>query len=114
MARIILILTVAWTLLLLPALCTAGWLLHPCDCGSAIGCEHETDCDSDPCEIRLVRSDAWSQNHLDGAVAASTPVPLDVASRSFDVSRTDRRPHTSSRAFRKVLPLPPTDLPRLI
>ena len=114
MARFTLILTLAWTLLLLPALCTGGWLLHPCDCGSAIGCEHETDCDSDPCEIGLARSDSWSQNHVDESATASAPVLLDDASRNLDLGQLGHRPHASSRAFKKALPFPPTDLPLLI
>jgi hypothetical protein len=32
-----------------PVLCTAGVLLHPCDCGEAISCAHEDACVEDPC-----------------------------------------------------------------
>lgn len=38
-----------WTFALLPALCTAGALVHPCDCESNDGCGHESECSDDPC-----------------------------------------------------------------
>lgn len=38
-----------WTFSLLPALCTAGVLVHPCDCESNDGCGHESECSDDPC-----------------------------------------------------------------
>lgn len=114
MPRLTLILILAWTLLLLPALCTGGWLLHPCDCGSTIGCEHEADCASDPCEIGLARSDSWAQSQIDHSATASTPVVLGDASSNLDPGRVGHRPHPTSRAFRQALPLPPADLPLLI
>jgi hypothetical protein len=115
MARITLILILAWTLLLLPALCTGGWLLHPCDCGSTIGCEHEADCSSDPCEIGMARPDSSSQSHGESdAQMASTPAVLDELSNSPDPGYRGRRPNTSPLTPQKALPFPPTDLPLLI
>ena len=38
-----------WGLLLVPALCTAGELAHPCECGETIQCDHEEECGEDPC-----------------------------------------------------------------
>lgn len=51
----------AWAMVVLPALCTAGILNHPCsgdDCDQPVhrsheqnerGCPHESDCAQDPC-----------------------------------------------------------------
>jgi len=115
MPRFTLSLILAWTLLLLPALCMGGWLLHPCDCESSIGCQHESDCASDPCEVGLARSDSWSQ-HQDGADfgTANTPVALLASSSSLEPGHICHRPNSSSLAFARVLPFPPADLPLLI
>ena len=115
MARVTLILILAWTLLLLPALCTGGWLLHPCDCGSNIGCEHEDDCSSDPCEIGMARPDSSSLSYSqEDAQMASTPAVLDPASNNPDSGARGRRPNTSALTSQKALPFPPADLPLLI
>ena len=37
-----------------PVLCTAGVLLHPCDCGEAISCAHEDACVEDPCADMVI------------------------------------------------------------
>jgi len=38
-----------WTFVALPSLCTAGVLVHPCDCETPAGCSHEAECSDDPC-----------------------------------------------------------------
>ena len=60
-----------WGLLAVPALCVGGALLHPCECGAAIGCAHEEQCSEDPCSDLLVLPGTAS-DHLQTAVAASS------------------------------------------
>jgi len=52
-----LLFTAGWAFIGLPTLCAGGALIHPCDCGHGEeeGCGHETDCESDPCEVVVVR-----------------------------------------------------------
>jgi len=52
--RTITLLTACWGLTLLPNLCTAGVLVHPCECDSPEGCSHETECADDPCNTTAV------------------------------------------------------------
>lgn len=115
MSRLILIVILAWTLLLLPALCTGGWLLHPCDCGSTIGCEHEADCDSDPCQIEMARADSWAQGYADmDSHTARTSIAIDCSSTWPQLRHANQSPNATSLAFQKALPFPPPDLPLLI
>lgn len=44
-----------WALVAMPALCTGGVLLHPCDCGHADECRHESECATDPCGTVVTR-----------------------------------------------------------
>lgn len=115
MRRLTVTLIMAWTLLLLPALCTGGWLLHPCDCGSSLGCEHESECASDPCEIGVARSDSWAQDYDDAHVQATNPSALldDTLDRP-ERGPIGHQPRTTPLIFRKALPFPPADLPLLI
>lgn len=56
-----------WALVAVPALCTSGWLLHPCACAEIEhhdcehedldGCGHEADCSADPCQLVVNRWD---------------------------------------------------------
>ena len=66
MKPVVIILISAWVLLAAPALCMSGVLVHACACGTF--CEHESDCDADPCNVftvRASRSDAEeAQIHL--------------------------------------------------
>jgi len=56
-SRIMLSLAIAWAVLLAPALCAGGVLMHECStCGPAETCQHETGCDEDPCSPVLTRS----------------------------------------------------------
>lgn len=115
MARLTVILMLAWTLLLLPALCTGGWLLHPCDCGSTIGCEHEEDCPSDPCETGLARPDSRSQGYDEGSAStASSSIVIEHFAKTLEPDASGRRISTYRLAFQDGLPFPPSDLPLLI
>lgn len=115
MARSSLILVLAWTLLLLPALCTGGWLLHPCDCGSTISCQHESDCGSDPCEIGMTRAESGSENLSEAASSTTcTRAAADDLARTLASRLVEGRPNASPVVELCCLPFPPSDLPLLI
>jgi hypothetical protein len=42
-------LVLLWTLVVVPALCPAGLLVHACPEDSSTSCTHEDDCAADPC-----------------------------------------------------------------
>ncbi len=115
MSRSLLILTLAWALLLLPVLCAGGLLVHPCDCGTTIGCEHETDCDSDPCEIELARTDSstdsFIRNTESTTLKAFEPTDLTDSTTPGSTSWATGPPPSDTTA---ALPYPPSDLPLLI
>lgn len=67
----------AAVLVVIPALCTGGVLLHPCDCGSEARCTHEVECASDPC----------------GDVALRQPAPTDVATADQAVATLEPFAH---------------------
>ena len=54
-------------LIVVPGLCMAGVLLHPCDCDSGTSCTHEVACRSDPCGEAAIRP---------APVAQATPTDL--------------------------------------
>jgi hypothetical protein len=111
MSRSSLTLLLAVALLLLPGLCSGGVLLHPCECGETVACEHEAACESDPCEIGMLRVDSAAQG-LEQECPAAALLPMAVAARASD---------PSSRGASSTLPptgigrpFPPSDLPLLI
>lgn len=53
MVRTILLILACWAFSV-PLLCTSGILVHPCDCDSPSGCDHETECSDDPCNATAV------------------------------------------------------------
>lgn len=55
MRRILFIFLCAWTLLLGPSLCEAGWIAHFCLDHSTADCGHEEDCYEDPCASSALR-----------------------------------------------------------
>ena len=115
MARNSVILILAWTVLLLPGLCSGGWLLHPCECGSTIACDHESDCASDPCEIGIARTDSDSELNSEGAsFTAYVPVAAQDLTNTLASGLGQRRPSASAPFAQDGLPFPPSDLPLLI
>lgn len=66
-----------WTFAALPALCTAGVLVHPCDCQSDKGCSHETECSDDPCNSVAPPREESTWTHVEALLAALIPI-LDV------------------------------------
>jgi hypothetical protein len=55
--RHLLLIVAVWVVALAPALCTAGVLAHECGCVDESPCDHETDCDMDPCADQILRRD---------------------------------------------------------
>jgi len=61
--RSFILVAAGWAFIGMPALCTGGILTHPCDCrhsqeadhGEKGGCGHETECESDPCGVVVIR-----------------------------------------------------------
>lgn len=57
MKRIVMLLVTAWSVLAVPALCTAGVIAHLCERDEGTFCEHESGCETDPCSERVYRRD---------------------------------------------------------
>lgn len=55
--RLALVLAALWAVVAAPALCATGVLAHECPCADERACEHESDCDTDPCNELLPRRD---------------------------------------------------------
>lgn len=62
-----------------PVLCIGGLISHPCECGDEIGCGHETDCASDPCNFVLPRGDAPNR----AEISQPTVTPFTAAALTF-------------------------------
>ena len=86
MKKIVLTTSALWVLLLSPALCLSGVLLHPCpDCPQGFSCEHEEGCSADPCADLLPQSGSTSTpNALDIAPAILPFLP--IANPAFSTS----------------------------
>jgi hypothetical protein len=69
----------------MPALCTGGMLLHPCECGHAEEpehedeCGHEADCAIDPCGAVGIRPQQRSGDMPDCESWGCAPVLMIVA-----------------------------------
>lgn len=97
----------AWTLILAPALCTAGVLAHLCPCEDEVACEHEADCSADPCSELAVRQPEGGGDA--DLVAAHAAVPVPALSTLLPSPTRPRAPHRAPP--RAGLPYPPGDLP---
>lgn len=76
-----------WALVAVPALCTSGWLLHPCACAESEhhdhdhehedlgGCGHEAECSADPCQLIVTRWDDDGLSLSDNCDIAVSPFP---------------------------------------
>ena len=53
MGRTITLFSACWVYSV-PLLCTSGLIVHPCDCESPNGCDHETECSDDPCNATAI------------------------------------------------------------
>ena len=110
MKSIVMILISAWVLLVAPALCMSGVLIHACDWDNF--CGHESDCEADPCDVIAVRAS--------GSDAEDTPIPM--VNRAFVdiVVTTESRGHELHQAPVETslvgvpnLPQPASGLPLL-
>lgn len=52
--RILFYITLCLVQAVLPSLCAAGIVEHHCDCPAA-NCQHELQCESDPCQLSITR-----------------------------------------------------------
>lgn len=110
MQRGSLILLLGWVLLLGPALCVSGVMLHPCDCPAGAICAHESECSLDPCEDAVLRDATSVRTGLILAPIADLP----TVSSTRPVTTVERTQKFREIPDRIRLPYPPTDLPLLI
>ena len=90
----------------IPSLCTAGALLHPCDCGTAIECGHEEACGDDPCvDVLAGRESASLDPELTAPVAVFVPGPALAPGPTV--------PEPGHVPALRNLPCPPSILPLL-
>ena len=105
------VLVALWALVMLPTLCTADIMGHPCDCGMSAECKHEPGCSTDPCN-RLTASREQRSDDL------TVLVPYTVSRASF-ISTPKAFPCKSSLGIdelfgRKHLSCHRSDVPLLI
>lgn len=62
-SRSALLIVALWAIIAAPVLCEAGVLAHPGECadGEVEACDHEADCDLDPCSEQILRKDESSE-----------------------------------------------------
>jgi len=115
MARTTISILVGCMVLLLPAICAGGWLLHACDCGPAGECEHEIGCSSDPCEVGVAKT-AASESIEFKPVECLTPtfVTGPQATTSSWIQLDAEFRHVLSDPVSNGLPRPQSDSPLLI
>ncbi len=64
----------AWAVLMLPAFCAGGLLLHECsDCTFVESCSHETGCADDPCSVARTQRDDGPDVRIDLVNIAALP-----------------------------------------
>jgi len=64
-----------WAFLLVPSACLLGILAHPCPCDSEAACEHEWECEADPCNTDIDRIPGLChRTFLMGASAPASPI----------------------------------------
>ncbi len=95
-----------WTLILAPALCTAGVLAHLCPCEDEVACEHESECGADPCSELAMRQP-------DGSMDADLVVSHAAVPAAFVlfVPPPPAPPCGPPHRPRAAPPYPPGDLP---
>lgn len=110
--RILPIILVLVLVVVAPALCAAGIIAHPCECGFNTSCRHESDCSDDPCSIDVIVSrlqGRFFDSFLPILVATPEPSGLiaDFTSRhSIDID--------SRGSVRAGTPIHASDVPLLI
>lgn len=107
------VLVVVLSVMVVPALCMGGVLLHPCDCCHEDDCGHEDACASDPCSEWVVRHDDFTHGFTETQPAPAGQANADPARISYDDAfRGERRIPVAPP--RPMLPFPASDLPLLI
>lgn len=99
-------LVAVWALLVMPALCTAGFIEHPCDCGNTTGCTHEADCGGDPCSIVTLRHDNGAAKGTDLVPTLALFVLLPPASAVTLSVQGAHKTETYEPPLRARLPYP--------
>lgn len=102
MFRLGVVLTALWILLLAPALCAGGLLMHPCECGDTDACGHEEECSTDPCGKLTARPEHTKP------LASPTSEPMTVPA-FFAVPQPAGAWSSSPLVRTARLGLPPTD-----
>lgn len=82
-----------WAIITAPVLCTAGVLAHECQCSDGEVCEHEADCEVDPCSEQILRRDgpqdgSAGDSDYDALVQVPTFATIVARSDSFDRARS--------------------------
>jgi len=49
-------------------------LVHPCECGSPTGCDHETECSDDPCNVTVIVQNGSSVRGFDHTELVAAPL----------------------------------------
>jgi len=73
MGRIITLFSACWAFSV-PLLCTSGMLVHPCDCESSSGCDHETECSDDPCNATAIVQNGTSMRAFNLTELVAAPI----------------------------------------
>lgn len=110
--RIVLTLTF-WSLIVLPALCMGGMLVHDCECTIQSECGHEADCADDPCSDLSVTS-RENNDLIDMLPSTSlTLIDLDTPYR-LRADKVHFLAYCICSLHGQQLPFAPSDLPLLI
>lgn len=130
--RAITLATANWALLILPCICTGGYLRHACDCVDGAdsgcceseiecscdlersGCGHESSCDKDPCEFVVVARQEDASTLF--AIGISPPICFAAPVSSGPAGRPefDRCELFDSARRSKQIPFHESDVPLLI
>ncbi len=112
MGRTITLLSALWAFSI-PVLCTAGVLVHPCDCESPTGCGHETECSDDPCNVTVIVQNGSSHRVFEHSEFVAVPLdhtPLVV----IEAMRCSLTSHRLELTWRDNRPYADSDVPLLI
>ncbi|GJM44122.1 MAG: hypothetical protein DHS20C21_09640 [Gemmatimonadota bacterium] len=75
--RGLMLMVALWAVTIAPVLCTTGVLAHECACEDERVCDHEADCEVDPCDELVFRrgdADPDMNPHLEPASATLAPL----------------------------------------
>jgi hypothetical protein len=73
--RLLVLITLSWGIIVLPSLCRAGVLAHPCECGVSSDCGHEESCTSDPCTLAKPKTETGDVHPLASPLAVTAVLP---------------------------------------